>query len=101
MLLAPPIESHIDTIVYNEVSNNSLEIEKYHEVEHHKNDTDSDKKREHHHHCNVENLVNIFISMKNEINFVDLYQLKEAIIYYENPNYFSYLETVFQPPKYS
>jgi hypothetical protein len=95
------MQVHTDVVVYADISENHSEIESNHEKEHHKNDSDDEKKTEHHHNCNSISLVNAFIPVENQINFTDFYQHKEIIIFKENPNYSSYLEGVFQPPKNS
>lgn len=95
------MQVHLDVVVYAGVSENHSEIESNHEKEHHKNDSDDEKNTEHHHNCNSISLVNVFIPIENQVHFTDFYQQKKIIISKENPNYFSYLDGVFQPPKNS
>ena len=101
LLLAPPTQAHTDVVVYTGISENHSEIESNHEKEHHKNDSDDEKNTEHHHSCNSISLINAFIPVEYQINFIDFYQYKGKIIFKENPDYFSYLQGVFQPPKIS
>lgn len=101
LLLASPTQVHTDIVVYTDISENHSEIESNHEKEHHKDDSDDEKNTEHHHNCNSIRLVNAFIPIENQIKFTDFYQHKEKITFKEIPNYFSYLEGIFQPPKNS
>lgn len=95
------MQIHNDIVAYNDGIENHIDFDDNHEKEHHKNDTEDEKNREHHHHCSSVNLVNVFIPIKNQLNFRTFSQEKKEIIYYKFSIYSSYLDTVFQPPKNS
>ena len=101
LLLGPKGQAHTDVIVFNDVIESHTDIEKSHEREQHDNDSDDEKNTEHHHHCNSISLTNVFLLNENQLSFIVFPQLKERFNYDEENNYFSYLDSVFQPPKNS
>ena len=94
------MQAHTDVLVYNDTTENHIDdIVNTHEKEHHKNYSDDEKNSDHHHHCISINLINVFIPVDNQVSFTDFSLLKNIVIYYETPNYQSYIDSVFQPPK--
>ena len=95
------MQAHTDVVVYAGITENHSDFDNSHEDEHHENDSEDDKNIEHHHHCNSISLINVFLPVENLVNFTNFSQVKITINYYEIPNYHSYLDSVFQPPKKS
>ena len=97
-MLAPPVQTHSDVVVYEDVLEH-LDEDTLHVQEHHQNDSEEEQNTEHHHHCSVLNITLTFLPTQIDINFIPVYTKKAAINFYQNSYYLSYLDGVFQPPK--
>lgn len=103
LLIVPPLQAHTDIVIENVSSELHIDssIENSHQDEHHKNDSKEEKETEHHHHCSVVSSSTIFIKEETSIGFFNIFIHKEKPDFYKNLYASNFLESLFQPPKFS
>lgn len=104
IIMLPPIQVHADIVIYEEANNHveDILVEDNHSDEHHKNDTEDEKNTEHHHHCLDISTATFFIQNTFFIQLPQIYvSVNNSNFFYKNTSYSSYLEGIFQPPRFS
>lgn len=100
LLVVPPVQAHNDVVVFTNVDLHT-DMDEAHEEIHHKNDSHDEKEKDHHHHCTVITLTLEFVSVLDyDFSFVPIVKPKEKINFYQHTSYNSYLESIFQPPRF-
>lgn len=100
MLFVPPVQAHVDAIVFNEVSENHIDVlDDAHQDSHHKNDSEEEKDTEHHHHCSMMSFSSAIISPNFKYSFAKIFKVKKEIIYYQALHTSNFLDELFQPPQ--
>lgn len=100
LLMSPPVLAHSDVVVYENVEH-CFETDKVHQEHHHQNNCDDEKDTEHHHHCSLELLA--LTVFKGDEQFFEIKEFKvknTRTNFYQTIYYSSYLNGVFQPPRF-
>lgn len=100
-MMMPPVLVHNDIVVYENIEH-SLELDEIHNQEHHQNNCDDEKKdTEHHHHCSLELLALTVFKGDEQFFEIKEFKVKNTLInFYQTIYYSSYLDGVFQPPRF-
>lgn len=99
LLLAPPVQAHNDTVIYDTIENH-FDIDQVHENIHHQEDTKDEENTKHLHHCNIVSLSSEFVPVSEyNIHFLTFFSVKQEVNFYQNTYFNSFLEEIFQPPR--
>lgn len=102
--MMPPVVAHNDIVVYEDETEHTLhtsELDNIHNQNHHQNNCDDEENRNHHHHCSIE-ILQVTVFKSNE----QVFEIKKANFnnkpnhFYQNRYYSSYLNGIFQPPRF-
>ncbi|PHR73244.1 MAG: hypothetical protein COA67_03515 [Lutibacter sp.] len=100
LLLVPPVQAHVDAIIFDIASETHIEtLDDSHHIEHHQNDSDDEKNTEHHHHCSQLGISSAIISPILTYDFVKIVQIKNPIPFYQTLHTSTHLDSLFQPPQ--
>ncbi|CAL2083995.1 conserved protein of unknown function [Tenacibaculum sp. 190524A02b] len=93
------MQAHYDVVVYEDVEHH-FDVDEAHEDIHHQNDSHEEKSKEHHHHCTVITFSSDFIATVYNFQLIPLIEVREEINFYQNKYSNSFLNEIFQPPKF-
>jgi hypothetical protein len=100
-MFVPPVQAHVDAVIFADVlDNHTEELNDHHQEEHHQNDSEEHKNTEHHHHCTTLGFSSAFIApLITYSNVIGITQEKKLIHFYQKSFLSNYLDTLLEPPR--
>ena len=99
-MFVPPVQAHVDVIVFDEFSEEHVEAlnDEYHDGQH-QNEKGDEKNSKDHHHCTMLGFSSALITPLFTYFSIEIPQIKKTIFFNQTHYVSSYLDDLFQPPQ--